>query len=240
MTVTLVSPAQHLDGLQDAPTWAQSSAQVLSGNTYTAFSLQVPPEIPEGIYLLKVQSQGDQVYLRPVRIHDERPAGDAPVLATFGKDGRIRLHSIRTEQATPTELYVVLDWSVVRPVEANYGIRVRLFGPAGNVTTPTDLESPGYGFLPTSLWRPGDLVSDRYLIHLPEGAPPTNDYQVEVLLYDRATQAGVGMYVQPNVALTQYSRRPVDSPVLARFDRAGIGDPRRSGDTSTGCADACH
>jgi hypothetical protein len=79
------------------------------------------------------------------------------------------------------------------------------------------LESPGYGFLPTSLWRPGDLVSDRYTISLPEGMPPKSDYQVEVLLYDRATQAGVGLYVQPNVALTQFSRRLIDSPVLARF-----------------------
>ena len=36
-------------------------------------------------------------------------------------------------------------------------------------------------------------------------------------MYDAATLAGIGQYIQPSVALTLYSRRPVDSPTLARF-----------------------
>jgi len=216
VTVTLVSPAQHLVGLEAAPTLAESAARVApASQSRTEHPLTIPPETPRGVYLLKVQSQAEVVYLRPVHVRSERPVGNAPVLAQFGD--RIRLHRVHADQVTPMQLGVTLGWSATRPVEANYGIRVRFFGPTGNVTTPTDLESPGYGFLPTSLWWPGNLISDRYTIHLPEGTPPRGDYQVEVLLYDRATQAGVGLYVQPGIALTQFSRRPIDSSVLARF-----------------------
>ena len=210
VTVTLVSPAQHLPGLEGAPTLAQSVAVVPGGTTRTDLSLAIPPDTPRGVYLLRVSAGQDPVYLRPVRVRNETPVGDAPALAQFGD--RIRLHRVRTEQVTPTQLAVTLDWSAARPVEANDAIAVRLRG-----VTSIDTQ-PGYGFLPTSLWRPGEMVADRYTLKLPEGTPPRNDYEIEVLLYDAATLAGVGdPYLQKNVALTLYSRRPVDSPTLAHF-----------------------
>ncbi len=209
VTMTLVSPAQHLVGLEDAPTLAQSVEPVSVGESQTRHSLVIPPESPRGIYLLKIQGDGDALFLRPVRVRNERPAGDLPVIAQFGD--RIRLHGVRAEQTTPTQLSVTLDWSTAKPVEANYAIALRLSGVASIDT------QPGYGFLPTSLWRPGELVRDRYTLKLPEGTPPRNDYEIEVILYDAATLAGIGQYVQPGVALTLFARRPLDSPTLARF-----------------------
>ena len=213
VTVKLVSPAQHLPGLEGAPTPAQSIAVVPGGTTRTDLSLAVPSDTPRGVYLLEVAAGQNPVYLRPLRIRNETPVGDAPVLAQFDQ-GRIRLHRARTAQAqvTPTQLAVTLNWSAARPVEANYAIAVRLRG-----VTSIDTQ-PGYGFLPTSVWRPGEMLADRYTLKLPEGVPPRNDYEIEVLLYDAATLAGVGdPYLQKNVALMLYSRRKVDSPALARF-----------------------
>ena len=213
VTVELVSPAQHLPGLEGAPMLAQSIAVVPGGTTRTDLTLAIPPDTPRGVYLLRMSAGQDPVYLRPVRVRNETPVSDAPVLAQFDQ-GRIRLHrvSAREEQVTPTQLAVTLDWSAARPVEANYAIAVRLRG-----VTSIDTQ-PGYGFLPTSVWRPGEMLADRYTLELPEGMPPRNDYEIEVLLYDAATLAGVGEpYLQKNVALTLYSRRPVDSPALAHF-----------------------
>jgi hypothetical protein len=216
VTVALVSPAEHLVGLEDAPTLAQLATIIPSTALTQAvttqpmtYPLPIPPGTPRGVYLIKVQAGVNAIYLRPVRIRNERPIGDVPVLAQFGD--RIRLHRVRAEQTTPTRLSVTLDWSSTKPVEANYAIAVRLSGVASIDT------QPGYGFLPTSLWRPGELVSDRYMLTLPEGTPPRNDYQIQVILYDAATLAGIGQYVQPNVALTLYARRPVDSPALTHF-----------------------
>ena len=210
VTIRLVSPAQHLPGLEGAPMLAQAVAVVPGGTTRTDFSLPIPLDTPRGIYLLQVSAGQDLVYLRPVRVRNETPIGDVPALAQFGD--RIRLHGVRTEQVTPTQLAVMLDWLAVRPIEANYAIAVRLRG-----VTSIDTQ-PGYGFLPTSMWRPGELVTDRYTLELPEGTPPRNDYEIEVLLYDAATLASVGdPLLQKNVALTLYSRRPVNSPALAHF-----------------------
>lgn len=210
VTVQLVSPAQHLVGLENAPTLAQSAAPIPAGaEAQTVHALNVPLETARGIYLLKVLAAPDPVYLRPVRIQNPAGADNLAVLATFGD--RIRLHHVRAEQVTPTQLAVTLDWSAARPVEANYAIAVRLRGVASVDT------QPGYGFLPTSLWRPGELVTDRYTLELPEGTPPGGRYEVEVILYDAETLAGVGQYIQGDIALTLFSLRPADSPTLARF-----------------------
>jgi hypothetical protein len=215
VTVTLVSPAQHMVGLESAPAFAQSVAEIANVPApQTTHSLTLPPDMPTGIYLLKAQVGQDEIYLRPVRVQNERPVGDAPVLAQFGD--RIRLHRVRAEQMTPTQLAVALDWSTTQPIEANYAIAVRLRGVASIDT------QPGYGFLPTSLWRPGELISDRYTLTLPEGTPPRSNQEIEVILYNGATLAGIGQYIQPNVALTQYARRPVDSPALARFSELAL------------------
>ncbi len=215
VSVQLVSPAQHLVGLESAPTLAESTALILAiTTTQTVHSLPIPPEIPRGVYLIKVLAGSDPVYLRPVHIRNEARVSDAAVLARFGD--RIRLHRVHAEQVTPTQLTVTLDWSAAQPVEANYGIAVRLRDASGSLVTSIDTQ-PGYGFLPTSLWRSGELVSDRYTLKLPEGTLPGNDYQVEVILYDAATLAGVGQYIQGNVALTLYAHRPLDSPALAHF-----------------------
>jgi len=217
VTVKLVSPAQHLVGLDGAPTLAESAVRVSAAQSQTIHSLTVPPETPRGIYLIKVQTTDDAVYLRPVRVRSNPSAGDAPVLATFA-DGRIRLHRVHAEQVTPTQLAVKLDWSATQPVEANYAIalRVRDAASAGRIVTSIDTQ-PGYGFLPTSLWRARELIAEHYMLKLPEGTPPTSEYQIEIILYDAATLAGVGQYIHPNITLTLFARRPANSSVLAHF-----------------------
>jgi len=215
VTVKLVSPAQHLVGLEDAPTLAESVASIAQDKSETRHALAIPSDAPSDVYLLKVQSGIDEMYLRPVHVLNDRPVGDSPVLAQFGD--RIRLHRVQAEQVTPTRFAVTLDWSASRPIEANYAIAVRLHNAAGDTVASIDTQ-PGYGFLPTSLWRPGELISDRYTLRLPEGTPPRNDYQIEVILYDAATLAGIGQYLHPNVPLTLYARRPVDAPVLAHLN----------------------
>lgn len=210
VTVQLVSPAQHLVGLESAPTLAQSVAPVpTSATARTMHALTIPPETARGIYLLKVLAGPEPVYLRPVRIQNPASDDNLAVQAMFGD--RIRLHRVLAEQVTPTQLSITLYWSAARPVEANYAVAVRLRGVASVDT------QPGYGFLPTSLWHPGEMVTDRYTLWLPEGTPPASQYEAEVILYDAETLAGIGQYIQGDIALTLYALRPADSPTLARF-----------------------
>jgi hypothetical protein len=79
----------------------------------------------------------------------------------------------------------------MRPVAANYGISLRLFDADGQLRVSRDTQ-PGYGFLPTSLWRPGELVTDQYVLALPQDLPLGDGYYLELLLYQVATLEPVG------------------------------------------------
>jgi len=179
-----------------------------------SLSLRLPEDTPCGVYLLQLRlfdPQGElrartsrgttrgTLYLQPVRV-PQGPAlsGDAPMLAPFGP--AIRLHAATVAQPAPGRLAVRLDWSATRPVAANYGISLRLLDAGGQLRASLDTQ-PGYGFLPTSTWRPGELVTDRYLLVLPGDLPPGDGYQLVVVLYQVSTLEPVGQAQAGDFAL---------------------------------------
>jgi hypothetical protein len=219
-TVRLVSPAAvryEVEPLAEAA----SNFQLPTSN----LQLHIPTNIPRGIYLLQLRlfdsageldartSGGETqgiVYLRPIRV----PRGpalppDAPVLASFGPV--VRLHGATIAQPAPDRLSVRLDWSAAQPLAVNYAISLRLQDPAGQMRVATDTQ-PGYGFLPTSLWRPGELVNDRYLLALPDDLLPADGYRLQVLLYRMPTLEPVGQVQVGTFALpleTVFEAQPV-------------------------------
>ncbi len=167
--------------------------------------LQLPQDLPRGVYLLQLRLLGTEeelraltaggrtrgvLYLRPVRVvrGPSLPPGDS-ILAPFGP--AIRLHAATVAQPAPDRLAVQLTWSAARPVEANHGVSLRLLDASGQLRVSLDTQ-PGYGFLPTSLWRPGEMIVDRYTMVLPEDLPAGDGNHLEVLLYPVATLAPIG------------------------------------------------
>jgi len=61
----------------------------------------------------------------------------------------------------------------------------------GIQTASRDLP-PLLGGYPTSLWCPGEAITDRVLVPLPADAPPAEALTLEVVLYDRITLSAVG------------------------------------------------
>ncbi len=206
-TVRLVSPAAVR---YDVEPLAEASCNLQSPIS-DSIVLRLPDDLPRGVYLLQLHVFGPAgrghataslraltpggerrgtIYLRPVRV----PRGpslspDVSVLAPFGP--AIWLHEATVAQLGPDRMAVKLSWSAARPVAANYGISLRLFDGDGQLRVSRDTQ-PGYGFLPTSLWRPGELVTDQYVLALPEDLPPGDGYHLEVLLYPVATLEPVG------------------------------------------------
>ncbi len=177
-TLRLVSPAATR---HDVEPLAETTSNLQSPIS----NLQLPNDTPRGVYLLQL---GDQ-YLSPVRVPRGPPLPpDASVLAPFGP--AIRLHSATVTQPASNRLSVRLAWSAARPIAANYGISLRLFDAGGQLRVSLDTQ-PGYGFLPTSLWQPGELVTDRYTLALPEDLSP-DDYCLQVVLYQVPTLEPVG------------------------------------------------
>ncbi len=231
-TLSLATMSDHLPNLHAPIVLDQSTARLdaIDGATATTHILTAPSDLPTGVYQIQVRladASGElaaknasgtelgQIYLRPLYVQGRQHIGNEPILATFGN--RIRLHAIQTEQLAPTLLLVKLDWSVAKAVAENYGIALRLCDERDDRWASIDTQ-PGYGFLPTTVWQPGDKITDRLLLPLPEGLPPGNGYKLEVILYDLANNlAGIGQHIQAGIELTQYTRRDPTLPNLAQI-----------------------
>ncbi len=215
-TLRLVSPAavrHDVEPLAEAITDLQSPLS----------NLKLPDDAPRGIYLLQL----GETYLRPVRVPRGPPLSPgAPVLAPFGSE--IRLLEATVAQLDSGRLAVRLAWSATRPLAANYAISLRLLDPAGQVRESLDTY-PGYGFLPTSLWRPGEPVADRYILALPDDLAPGSGYHLQILLYQLSTleplgQARLGNFALPLQAPFEaqpiertFSLPPLEHPVEVEF-----------------------
>jgi hypothetical protein len=102
-----------------------------------------------------------------------------------------------------------LDWSTVYPLAANYPISLRLLDASGQTRAQLDTQ-PGYGFLPTSSWRSGELVTDRYILNLPADLSTSGGYTLEIVLYQASTLEPVGQVRVGPLEL------PMQSPFEAR------------------------
>jgi hypothetical protein len=186
-------------------------------------ALQLPEDTSRGIYLLQLRLFGPEgelrartshgktqgaLYLQPVRVpHGPSLSRETSVLAAFGPAAR--LHGATVAQLTPDQLAVRLAWSTGRPMAANYGVSLRLLDAEGRRRVSLDTQ-PGYGFLPTSLWRPGELVTDPYVLTLPEDLPSGGGYHLEVVLYQVPTLEPVGLAQVGDFSL------PLEAPFEAR------------------------
>jgi hypothetical protein len=198
-TVRLISPAAERHDVEPL-------AEATSGlGSSTSLALRLPEDVPRGVYLLQLHVAGPDgklrartsvgngqgtLYLQPVWVtRGPSLPPDVSVLAPFGP--AIRLHAVTVSQLTPDRLAVRLAWSTLRPVAANYAISLRLLDASGQQRVSMDTQ-PGYGFLPTSLWQPGALVTDQYNLALPDDLAPGADYFLQVILYQVPTREPVG------------------------------------------------
>jgi hypothetical protein len=228
--VRLTSPAEYLFHVSAG---LAGDSVPLQGET-TQHRLKVPEEAVRGLYLISVKVRDEEgeirpitergetlgtTYLRPLRVRSERWAtGDEPTLTSFGPG--IVLSQVETEQKKPEELEASLTWRVVEPVAANYGLALRLRDGDGQVLASLDTQTY-YGLYPTSLWREGELIGDGYILPLPEGTPPGDDYSLEVILYEVASLAPIGTAQIPNVTLTEPTIKAT-YPVLQEFDQLAL------------------
>jgi hypothetical protein len=207
-TLQLVSPAAiryDVAPLAKTTSNLQPPTSNLQYPISTPITLQLPQDIARGVYLIQLNLFGPggklqartprgkgqgTLYLQPVRV-TQGPSlpRDMAVLAAFGP--AIRLYAATVTQLAPDRMAVQLDWSVVYPLAANYSISLRLLDARGQVRAQLDTQ-PGYGFLPTSSWRPGERITDRYVLTVPDDLPAEAGYHLEIVLYQASTLESVG------------------------------------------------
>ncbi len=78
-------------------------------------------------------------------------------------------------------LTLTLAWKSLAPASADYSVFVHLLDASGAVRAQKD-SMPVDGTYPTTLWQPGEHVTDRYTLDLPADLPP-GDYTLAAGLY---------------------------------------------------------
>jgi hypothetical protein len=134
--------------------------------------------------LLTLTLLGSASYLNPTPIN--APVPDAP-LAVFGDNEIALLDAEAIDTLRPgTEVSISARWQALRPLDRDYTIFFHVVSPDGQVLGQHDT-MPQDNKLPTSQWRSGQVVDDRYRAALKPGAPPAADLRYNLGLYQWQT-----------------------------------------------------
>jgi len=213
-SLKLIGATAHMFTL--SPVWARVSAPLEAPRT--ELILEIPADIPPGLYVLlpRVVEDGeklavrttsgrgmDKLVLAPIQVIGERRAtGQEPVLGSYGPENSppvLSLVGATTRKEGEKRLEIALTWRVERQPPLNYMLSLRLIAPDGRQIESREV-TPLLGGYPTSLWRPGELVTDHVLLPLPKDAPLTDAHTIEVILYDRITLKAIGTVTLKGIA----------------------------------------
>jgi len=210
----LVGATAHL--YEPSPVWARASAPQIRGDDLSqALVLDLPADLPPGLYVpyLRVLHDGQEepaatalgvsmgaLALEPIRVAGgaRRTGGDATTLGCYGPEDLppvICLESVSAVRVDAEHLDVALVWRSEGQAPLNYELSLRLIGADGRRITSRDLP-PLLGGYPTSLWRPGETITDRVILTVPPDLVASS-LSVEVVLYNRADLKGAGTVTVP-------------------------------------------
>lgn len=106
------------------------------------------------------------------------PAAAADGLANFGN--RMELESAAVSREPGGPVTMDLAWSGLVPMSEEYTVTVQLLDPRGTLVGQQD-RPPGDGRRPTSTWRPGERIADRFEVMPAAGAQ--GPFRVIVAVY---------------------------------------------------------
>ncbi len=133
------------------------------------------------------QVLGQPMIIQPVFVQaDACPVPPIPearlINGRFGDDLRLLAYQA---QLSPTQLHLTLYWRGEQRLTTDYKVFIHLFDPATGVPTAQDDAVPRQWQFPTSLWWPGDIITDTISISL--DTVPVGQYGLAVGAYDSQT-----------------------------------------------------
>jgi len=109
-----------------------------------------------------------------------------PVEADFDHRIRLTAYGLSSRAVTPGDtLQLALAWEALRAMERDYTVFTHLIDAQERIWAQVDSQPLG-GTHPTSAWKPGEQVVDRFALQVDPEAPP-GTYWIEVGWYELAT-----------------------------------------------------
>jgi len=134
-------------------------------------------------------------YAQPAMLSEEEVLALSPrVDVTFG-DGIIRLlsyHVDRDEAAPGDQVAVTFYWQCLQKMDADYSVFLHLLDENDVIVAQRDMY-PGQGTYPTSLWSPGEVFADTFVLALPATThtPVTGQFAVGFYQYGEGSRLRV-------------------------------------------------
>lgn len=117
-------------------------------------------------------------YITPAELPDITESG-----ARFGNHITLTGYALSSTSARPGgALQLWLDWRTNAPLPTRYKVTVQLLDSDGTLVAQRDSE-PGGGLALTTTWQPGETVTDRHALIIPDNLPPAQ-YALIIGLYD--------------------------------------------------------
>ncbi len=153
------------------------------------YALKVPDDAPPGATPLQLSMSGGRcqaplgvVQVAAVdRTYSPPTAGVTLPPAASHLGDRAALYGYSFSPGQPVTLSLV--WQSLAPLDKDYTVFVHVLDAAGQIVAQADAEPRG-GTYATSLWQPGEYITDDYHFNLPAGR-----YTAEVGLYQLETGA---------------------------------------------------
>jgi len=111
------------------------------------------------------------VYARPTPLTPaDIPASARPFDVTYGDVARLVAFEVERNAARPGEMVpVTLYWHALAPIAEDLSIFVQLVAPQDQILGQVD-SYPGGGAYPTSIWSPGEVIRDRFMVPVQRAA----------------------------------------------------------------------
>lgn len=151
------------------------------------YNPRLPREMPPGDQSLRVQLTGTSVGLGEIVVQDVERSFEAPpiahrISATLGQQIELLGYDLSSQEIEPGEiLTLTLHWRALSEMATDYTVFTHLLAPDGSTVGQKD-QQPVTGTYPTSLWAPGEVVTDVYSIPLSVAAGP-GELRLEVGMY---------------------------------------------------------
>ncbi|MCB8985786.1 MAG: glycosyltransferase family 39 protein [Ardenticatenaceae bacterium] len=124
---------------------------------------------------------------------------ETAVSIPFGPAITLQGYTVRTGDLQPGDIVqATLFWQTAVPLNTRYKVFLHLVDENGNLVAQRDSE-PGGNLKPTTIWPPGETISDNHGLLLPADLPP-GDYTLLLGLYDVA-DPGVRLAVEAETAV---------------------------------------
>lgn len=153
-----------------------------------------------------------------------------PTYVNYGGKAELVGYELSTQQVHPGEsLELTLYLRALAEMDQDFTLYIHLFGYDGEKVAQLD-SWPGAGTYPTSLWRPGDLLQDRYRLKVSSEAAAPAQLLVEVGFYDLATferlppQDAQGRKVTPRIARLKVIPAQVPDYQPSQIRKIDFGD----------------